>query len=111
MSKKKQQSPIETGHVRLIDRDIAVDYASVDDIEGAAGDALWSEQRVRVVTGLERPTEQHTVIHELLHIVSDVMGINLKEDQIQGLAFGLVRLIADNPQLVAYLTKKEESAA
>lgn len=108
---KRQTSPLPDGKpVLLFDRDISVDYARVDDIEGAVGDALWSEQRVRVVTGLELPTEQHTVMHELVHIVSDVLGIELKEQQVQALGFALARLIGDNPHLAAYLAKKEPAA-
>jgi len=102
----KPKSPID-GDLLLIDRHIAIDYVHPDDLDGAAGDAQWSEAKVRIATGLKLPIEQHVVMHELVHIIEDTYGIGLKENQVQALSAPLARLIADNPQLFAYLSKKE----
>lgn len=107
---KMPKSPLEAP-VFLIDRPVAVDYVHADDLEGAAGDAQWSEARVRIAHGLKHPIERHVVMHELIHIIEDTYGIGLKENQVQALATPLARMIADNPHLVAYLATKEEGAA
>lgn len=103
---KPLKSPL-TAPVHMLDRPVAVDYVHADDLDGAAGDAQWSEARVRVARGLKLPIEQHVVVHELLHIIDDTFGIGLKENQVQALATPIARMIADNPQLVAYLASKE----
>lgn len=94
--------------VQLIDRAVAIEYVHPDDLDGAAGDAQWSEARVRIATGLKSPIERHVVMHELLHIIEDTYGIGLKENQVQALAAPLLRMIADNPHLVAYLQAKPD---
>lgn len=102
----KVKSPID-GDILLIDRHVAVDYVHPDDLDGNAGDAQWSEAKVRIAQGLKPPIERHVVMHELIHIIEDTYGIGLKEAQVQALAAPMVRLIADNPNLVAYLARKE----
>lgn len=105
---KHPKSPLE-GDVILMDRAVAVDYVHPDDLDGAAGDAQWSEARVRIATGLKAPIERHVVMHELIHIIEDTFGIGLKENQVQALAAPLARLIGDNPHLCAYLASKGEA--
>lgn len=106
---KHPKSPL-TAPVRLMDRDIDVDYVHPDDLDSAAGDAQWSEARVRIAIGLKPPIERHVVMHELIHIIEDTFGIGLKENQVQALATPLARMIADNPHLCAYLADKEPNA-
>lgn len=105
---KMPKSPLEAP-VFLIDRPVAVDYVHADDLDGSAGDAQWSEARVRIAHGLKHQIERHVVMHELLHIIEDTCGIGLKENQVQALAMPLSRMIADNPHLVAYLSTKEDA--
>lgn len=107
---KHPKSPLEQD-VRMIDRPIAVDYVHPDDLDGAAGDAQWSEARVRIATGLKPEIERHVVMHEIVHIIDDTFGIGLKENQVQALATPLARLIGDNPHLCAYLAAKVDGAA
>jgi hypothetical protein len=102
----KPKCPLEP--LLLIDRMVTVEYTHPDDLDGAAGDAQWTEAKCRIATGLKLPIEQHVVLHELVHIIEDTYGIGLKENQVQALAAPLTRLIADNPHLLAYLQKKEE---
>jgi hypothetical protein len=106
---KHPKSPLEAD-LLMIDRPVAVDYVHADDLDGAAGDAQWSEARVRIAIGLKHQIERHVVMHEVLHIIDDTFGIGLKENQVQALATPLARLIADNPHLVAYLANKDTPA-
>ena len=105
---KMPKSPLESP-VFLIDRPVAVDYVHADDLDNAAGDAQWSEARVRIAHGLKHQIERHVVMHELIHIIEDSFGIGLKETQVQALATPLARMIADNPHLCAYLAAKEST--
>ena len=103
----KPKSPLD-GDLLLIDRHIEVRYMHPDDLDDAAGDANWSAGVINIATGLKLPIEKQTVMHELVHIIDESFGIGLKENQVQALSIPLARLVADNPQLIAYLTKKEE---
>lgn len=104
---KMPKSPLD-GPILLIDRPVAVDYVHADDLDNAAGDAQWSEARVRIAHGLKHQIERHVVVHELVHIIDDSFGIGLKENQVQALAMPLARMFADNPHLVAYLAMKDD---
>jgi hypothetical protein len=56
--------------------------------------------------GQPQANEQDSVLHEVIHAVSDYMEIRLKEGQVTKLATGLLAVLKDNASLVAYLKKK-----
>ena len=46
---------------------------------------------------------RYVLMHEIIHALSNMTGLGLSEEQVDGLAFGFVRLIQDNPHLIDYL--------
>tara|TARA_Y100000401_G_C8199969_1_gene163039 strand:- start:121 stop:480 length:360 start_codon:yes stop_codon:yes gene_type:complete len=46
---------------------------------------------------------QMTLLHEILHIVSDLNGIGLSEKQVLGLEAGLFGVAKDNPEVAKFL--------
>jgi hypothetical protein len=58
----------------------------------------------RITVNLDyAPSHQRsTLFHEAIHAVDEVYGIGLTEDQTRLLEVGLLSLIDDNPQLLAF---------
>ena len=57
-------------------------------------------QRI-LIKGQSQHQEDMTVLHELLHAVSDMYGLRLSESQVRVLEQVLTQLVADNYPLVA----------
>jgi len=49
-----------------------------------------------------------TLLHEIIHAVSDSIKLKLKEKQVHALACALLAVLRDNPELVEYLLKEDE---
>jgi Zn-dependent peptidase ImmA (M78 family) len=59
---------------------------------------------VLVEQGQNPDQERDTVMHELVHVIENAMGIKFTEEEVSKLSHGLVSLLRLNPQLVKYLT-------
>lgn len=47
-------------------------------------------------------SQRETLFHEALHAVDHLLSIGLTEEQVGALSVGLLNLIDDNPQLLAF---------
>jgi hypothetical protein len=70
------------------------------------GECDTDNQVIRVREGQPLETEQDTLLHELLHAVDEAVDSKLKESQVKRLATGLLAVLKENPNLVAYLRRK-----
>jgi hypothetical protein len=70
------------------------------------GECDLENQHVTVKDGLKPEQEQSTLLHECIHAISDSLGLNLTEKQVQGLETGLYDLNTSNPRFFSYLRKK-----
>lgn len=63
-------------------------------------------QSLHVKDGLPAEQERSTLLHEAIHAISDSLGLNLSEKQVQGLETGLFDMNSRNPRLFPYLRKR-----
>lgn len=61
---------------------------------------------IYVARGQVLDQEQDTHLHELFHLIDDLLEIGLSEEQVVKLTTGLLALMKDNPALLRYLTRK-----
>jgi len=71
------------------------------------GECDLENQSITIKDGLKPEQEKSTLLHEFIHAISDSLGLNLTERQVQGLETGLFDLNASNPRLFTYLKKKK----
>lgn len=102
--KPKPKSPLPKP-VKILDRNFAVEYHKAEDLGDRVGEMVYHEQRIRVSDMLPKRTEQQIVVHELVHSADEVMGIGLKESQVQAVALVVCEMIRNNPHLVSYICK------
>lgn len=65
-------------------------------------------QNIWVQDDLKEDTQRETLLHEILHAISDEMGLNLTEEQVAGTAIGVLAVLMDNPSFAKFLLKKEK---
>ena len=93
--------------IRIIGKVYSVTYTNAEPVhDDAQGHCDYLKLKISVREGLAPTEERSTVLHEALHCVSHAMGLHFSESKIERLETGLLALLVDNPQLVAYLIKK-----
>ena len=69
--------------------------------EGGMGRASLKEQTIRLNDVLPNDTRHSTLLHEVIHLISDLTSIELTEVQVDVVAQGVFTLLKDNPEVVA----------
>lgn len=69
------------------------------------GEWHYDKNTVFIKKGLDPTEEKDVVFHELTHAISDLMNLDLTENQVTLLATGWISLLHDNPHLYEYLKK------
>ena len=54
--------------------------------------------------------EQDTVLHELWHLIDDLLEIDLSEEQVVKLTTAWLAVLKENPKLISYLKRREPDA-
>ena len=92
--------------VKVLGQTFSISYVQGDPLEDDdLGECSVDKLTVSVRDGLPPEKEKLVVVHELIHAIEDVLGLKLKESQVEGLETGLYALIRDNPSLISYLRK------
>jgi hypothetical protein len=89
------------------DYDLVVVSPLNAEAEGAFGRHSSTACRIEVRTDTKPAETADTLIHETLHAVWNVAGLQAKDSEeriVTSLAHQLTQVIRDNPELVAYLT-------
>jgi hypothetical protein len=56
---------------------------------------------IRLETGEQSPDQgAETLLHEIIHILSDELKIKIVHDDVQRLAAGLYQIMVDNPDII-----------
>ena len=71
-----------------------------------AGECRTLEQRILIEDGMKPDTQKDTILHEVLHAISDEMELDLSEEQVTGAAKGILCVLMDNPSFARYLLRK-----
>jgi hypothetical protein len=100
--------------VKIISKRFTIHYVE-EGHEGLGGednkgmcDSL--NQDIFVEEGMKFDTQKETILHETLHAISDEMGLNLTEEQVDGGAKGILAVLMDNPSFAKFILKKEKKA-
>lgn len=92
-------------NIRLGPWKISVDLTSSEDLEGDYGDWDLKTKTVRVREDLEALEMSMTLIHEMIHAMSDLHHLRLSEQSVRALENSITQLIQDHPELASLLTK------
>lgn len=89
-------------NIRLLSHDFRVIVESPTHwSEGGMGRASLKDQTIRLNDILPNDTRHSTLLHEVIHLISDLTSVELSEVQVDVVAQGMFTLMKDNPQVVA----------
>jgi hypothetical protein len=97
--------------VKIISKRFTIEYVEMgkSDLDPThLGECRTYEQRIMVEEGLKLDTQKDTLFHEVIHAVSDEMGLEMSEEQVSGSAKGILAVLMDNPTFARYLLKKAQ---
>ena len=96
--------------IKVISKRFTVEYqptGSADLDPEHAGECRTLEQRILIEEGMKPDTQKDTLLHEVLHAISDEMDLELSEEQVTGAAKGILAVLMDNPTFARYLLRRE----
>ena len=93
--------------LKILGKKWTVEYVSDLPLEkDEMGQCDLEAQAIHVKDKLKGEQEGSTLLHECIHAISDSLGLNLSEKQVQGLETGLYDLNRSNPRFFSYLRKR-----
>ena len=94
--------------IKILAKPFKVEFREGPPLEaGDMGNCDTEAQAITIRPNQPLENEQDSVLHEVLHAVSDYMEINLREGQVTKLATGLLAVLKDNPKFVSYLRRRK----
>lgn len=93
--------------VRVLGKNFTVQFCKQGpmDLEDF-GHMLLGKQQIAIQDNLPSELERDTLLHEVIHAISDQTDMGLTEHQVQILGCALMQVFLDNAEFTAYLTKK-----
>ena len=92
--------------IKVLGQTFTINYVTgVPLDEDDLGECSVDTLTISVRDGLSPEKERLVLTHELVHAIEDVLGLKLREKQVEGLETGLYALIRDNPSFISYLRK------
>ena len=92
--------------VRVLGHSLRVEFvASIDDGE-SAGAIDYETGRVLIDSNQPLDERRSTLLHEMIHGVSDGMGLEWEEDKVQEVERVIFALLRDNPTAVRWMLSK-----
>ena len=77
-------------------------------LKDPAGTATLAEDKVYIREDLPEDLQRTTALHEVLHLTSDHLHLDLSEAQISGLACGLKGVLSENKPFCDWLVGKSK---
>lgn len=71
----------------------------------AFGEADHSALTIEIAAEQADAQKRDTLLHEVIHCIEFALHLEFEERQVHALASGLLCVLRDNPELVAYLTE------
>ena len=73
------------------------------------GHGRYEENSLKVYVAQGQPLEQEqdTHLHELFHVIDDLLDIGISEEQVVKLTTALLAMLKENPNLFDYLKRRK----
>lgn len=70
--------------------------------DGAMGQVFQRELKIKINSNWDKWNKE-TLLHEIVHVISDDRGLKLAEKQVEQFTNGLYQVMKDNPQVMLYI--------
>jgi hypothetical protein len=97
MSQKSLLYFIATKSFKLFSKTVCVkEFEARDRMESAMGRSDSKNNQISICKELPSDVQEETLLHETIHLISENLGLELKEKQVQGLSVGLYDFLKSN---------------
>lgn len=69
-------------------------------LQGGLGRAYIKDGEILLNIDQSEDSLKSTLIHEITHYISDLLSLELSEQQVDGIAMGMFTVLKDNPKLI-----------
>lgn len=92
--------------VRVFGKNYQIKYIPED--EGMEELGLLDYDKLRIMIKENQPPieEADTILHETVHAIDNIMGLELSEEQVRGIATGLIGVFQDNSEFAEFIIKQ-----
>jgi hypothetical protein len=82
-------------------------FPNLKDDEDKRVDGYLDHSKSEILLDAELGSQAHlsTLLHEVVHEIAIQSGQDLNEGQVDAMAFGVIQVLKDNPELVRMITK------
>lgn len=78
----------------------------LDDMGDKLGEHDSTQQVITLLASQHQEAIRDTLLHEVIHAVSDAMNLDLREKQVASLATGLVQIFRNNPHFLQFIATR-----
>lgn len=96
--------------VRLGHKDIPVQYLTGGDVADLFGDSQEHPSSIRINSAYPQGVQAQTLLHEILHHVGWLLGLDWDEPVVRGLESLLLGLLRDQPEIWGALLESVREA-
>jgi hypothetical protein len=94
-------------NIRLLEHNFRVLVESPTQwAEGGMGRASLMDQTIRLNDRMPSDARASTLLHELMHLVSEIFSLGLTETQVDALGLSVLSLIRNNTELIRDLAEQ-----
>lgn len=92
--------------VKIVGKNYSVVVVDKVDEEDSLGDSDEPSQQITIRRCQHFEAAKDTVLHEIVHAIDHAMGMDLAEQQVVGIAAGVLQVLRENPKLARFLLEK-----
>lgn len=92
--------------VRVFGKNYNIKYVPEDNGMEELGLLDYDKLTMMVKEGQPSIEESDTILHETIHAIDGVMGLELTEEQVRGIATGLIGVFQDNSEFAKFIIKQ-----
>lgn len=90
----------EVCRVNMMSHEISVCEVDPDIIsDGMMGRASIKDQKILIASDMGEDVKNHTFLHELVHLASDILCLEFTEQQVDGISLAFHSLLKDNDSI------------
>ena len=96
--------------IRILSHDINIEFSNPDLwSDGGLGRACLKASKISLNDNLSTDLTLSTLLHECIHIISNMMDLELSESQVSGVGNGIFTIIKDNHEYIKELVSLIET--
>ena len=92
--------------IKVVGKNYAIEILDRVDEDDSLGYSDETNQKVLLKRAQHFEALKDTLLHEVVHAIDHAIGLDLREEQVRGLAGGILQVLRDNPKFARFLLER-----